>query len=111
MTIVVQPNVITRVEKAGVQTGEMVRITETGFERMHTAPPACCGSDERQSDTPTEPRAVPDAFLAKPRVGGENGHSLRSLTRVHSWSMELRHRIAGDTSKPNGRSSALIRKR
>jgi Xaa-Pro aminopeptidase len=38
MTIVVQPNVITRDEKAGVQVGEMVRITETGFERMHSAP-------------------------------------------------------------------------
>ncbi len=38
MTIVVQPNVITRDEKAGVQLGEMVRVTHTGFERMHTAP-------------------------------------------------------------------------
>jgi Xaa-Pro aminopeptidase len=33
------PNVVTRDGKAGVQTGEMVRITETGFERMHAAPP------------------------------------------------------------------------
>jgi Xaa-Pro aminopeptidase len=38
MTIVVQPNVITQDETAGVQLGEMVRITETGFERMHAAP-------------------------------------------------------------------------
>jgi Xaa-Pro dipeptidase len=38
MTVVVQPNVITRDEKAGVQLGEMVRITPTGFERMHSAP-------------------------------------------------------------------------
>jgi Xaa-Pro dipeptidase len=38
MTVVVQPNVITRDETAGVQLGEMVRITETGFERLHTAP-------------------------------------------------------------------------
>jgi Xaa-Pro aminopeptidase len=38
MTIVVQPNVITRDEKAGVQVGEMVRITPTGCERMHEAP-------------------------------------------------------------------------
>ena len=38
MTIVVQPNVITRDEKAGVQLGEMVRITETGLERLHAAP-------------------------------------------------------------------------
>jgi Xaa-Pro dipeptidase len=38
MTVVVQPNVITRDEKAGVQLGEMVRITPQGFERMHCAP-------------------------------------------------------------------------
>ena len=38
MTVVVQPNVITTDEKAGVQLGEMVRITPTGFERMHHAP-------------------------------------------------------------------------
>ncbi len=38
MTVVVQPNVITRDEKAGVQVGEMVRITPEGFERMHQAP-------------------------------------------------------------------------
>ena len=38
MVIVVQPNVITRDEKAGVQLGEMVRITKTGFERLHAAP-------------------------------------------------------------------------
>ena len=38
MTVVVQPNVITRDHKAGVQLGEMVRITPTGFERMHSAP-------------------------------------------------------------------------
>jgi Xaa-Pro aminopeptidase len=38
MTIVVQPNVITSDERAGVQLGEMVRITDTGFERMHRAP-------------------------------------------------------------------------
>ena len=38
MVIVVQPNVITPDERAGVQLGEMVRITDTGFERMHRAP-------------------------------------------------------------------------
>jgi len=37
MTLVVQPNVITLDETAGVQLGELVRITETGFERMHCA--------------------------------------------------------------------------
>jgi Xaa-Pro aminopeptidase len=38
MTVVVQPNVISRDHKAGVQVGEMVRITPSGFERLHTAP-------------------------------------------------------------------------
>jgi Xaa-Pro aminopeptidase len=38
MVIVVQPNVITPDEKAGVQLGEMVRITKTGFESFHAAP-------------------------------------------------------------------------
>ena len=38
MTIVVQPNVVTRDHKAGVQVGELIRVTRTGFERLHTAP-------------------------------------------------------------------------
>ena len=38
MTVVIQPNVVTRDHKAGVQTGEMVLITETGIERMHAVP-------------------------------------------------------------------------
>lgn len=37
MTVVVQPNVITRDHKAGVQVGEFVRVTRTGFERLHKA--------------------------------------------------------------------------
>jgi Xaa-Pro aminopeptidase len=39
-TVVIQPNVTTRDGKAGVQTGEMVVITQTGIERMHSFP---CG--------------------------------------------------------------------
>lgn len=35
MVVVVQPNVVTRDHKAGVQTGEMVLITKTGIERFH----------------------------------------------------------------------------
>jgi Xaa-Pro dipeptidase len=35
MTVVVQPNVITRDHTAGVQVGELIRITRTGFERLH----------------------------------------------------------------------------
>ena len=38
MTLVVQPNVITLDETAGVQLGEMVRVTSSGCERMHAAP-------------------------------------------------------------------------
>lgn len=37
MTVVVQPNVITREQSAGVQVGELIRITRTGFERLHRA--------------------------------------------------------------------------
>jgi Xaa-Pro aminopeptidase len=38
MTVVVQPNVVTTDHKAGVQVGELVRITRDGFERLHSAP-------------------------------------------------------------------------
>jgi Xaa-Pro aminopeptidase len=38
MMLVVQPNVISKDGKAGVQTGECVLITKTGFERLHNAP-------------------------------------------------------------------------
>jgi Xaa-Pro aminopeptidase len=38
MTVVIQPNVVTKDGKAGVQTGEMVLITENGIERMHAMP-------------------------------------------------------------------------
>jgi Xaa-Pro aminopeptidase len=37
MTVVVQPNVITKDHTAGVQVGELIRITKTGWERMHKA--------------------------------------------------------------------------
>jgi len=41
MTVVVQPNVTTREEKrkprAGVQVGELIRVTRDGFERLHHA--------------------------------------------------------------------------
>jgi Xaa-Pro dipeptidase len=38
MMMVIQPNVITRDDKAGVQTGELVLVTPTGAERMHRHP-------------------------------------------------------------------------
>jgi Xaa-Pro aminopeptidase len=37
-TVVIQPNVTTRDGAAGVQTGEMVVITEMGIERLHSIP-------------------------------------------------------------------------
>ena len=37
MTVVVQPNVITKEQTAGVQVGELIRVTRTGFERLHRA--------------------------------------------------------------------------
>ena len=39
MTIVIQPNVITPDERAGVQTGELVLVTGTGWESLHSYPP------------------------------------------------------------------------
>src|SRR5438067_7288914 len=38
MTVVVQPNVIARDQAAGVQVGELIRVTRTGFERLHQVP-------------------------------------------------------------------------
>lgn len=38
MTVVIQPNVITRDERAGVQVGELVRITADGCESLHRYP-------------------------------------------------------------------------
>jgi Xaa-Pro aminopeptidase len=38
MTIVLQPNVVTRDGRAGVQIGELVLVTDTGHERLHKAP-------------------------------------------------------------------------
>jgi Xaa-Pro dipeptidase len=40
MCMVVQPNVITRDEKAGVQFGELVRVTGSGCESLHRMPHA-----------------------------------------------------------------------
>ena len=37
-TVVIQPNVVTPDGKAGVQTGEMVLITDNGVERLHATP-------------------------------------------------------------------------
>jgi Xaa-Pro dipeptidase len=39
MTVVVQPNVVTRDGQAGVQTGELLLVTEHGPERLHAYPP------------------------------------------------------------------------
>jgi Xaa-Pro dipeptidase len=38
MCLVVQPNVITREFTAGVQFGELIRVTATGFESLHRTP-------------------------------------------------------------------------
>ena len=38
MTVVVQPNVITKDQKAGVQVGELLRVTKDGCESLHRAP-------------------------------------------------------------------------
>jgi Xaa-Pro aminopeptidase len=38
MCVVVQPNVVTSDERAGVQLGNLFRITETGAECLHRLP-------------------------------------------------------------------------
>ena len=38
MMMVIQPNVITKDERAGIQTGEAVLVTDKGAESIHTAP-------------------------------------------------------------------------
>lgn len=38
MAVVIQPNVITPDERAGVQTGELVLVTDDGVTRLHDAP-------------------------------------------------------------------------
>lgn len=38
MTVVVQPNVVSRDLRAGVQTGELVEVTPTGHRRLQSAP-------------------------------------------------------------------------
>jgi Xaa-Pro dipeptidase len=43
MTVVIQPNVVTPDGKAGVQTGELVLVTATGIESLHTMPRGLIG--------------------------------------------------------------------
>jgi hypothetical protein len=38
MTMVIQPNVITQDERAGVQTGELVLVSRTGWESLRRFP-------------------------------------------------------------------------
>jgi Xaa-Pro aminopeptidase len=45
MTLVVQPNVTTVIaagdepsQRAGVQVGELIRVTRNGFEKLHRTP-------------------------------------------------------------------------
>jgi len=38
MTVVVQPNVVSPKDGAGVQVGELIRVTRSGFEKLHDTP-------------------------------------------------------------------------
>jgi Xaa-Pro dipeptidase len=58
MTIVVQPNVITPDQKAGIQVGELVRVTRDGFERLHTAPRGFFRVAGKRGQTPFSVRAL-----------------------------------------------------
>ena len=58
MCLVVQPNIITRDEKAGVQVGELVRVTASGCESLHRLPHGLFGAGEVISypaGTPSSP--------------------------------------------------------
>jgi hypothetical protein len=38
MTVMVQPNVVTHDHTVGVQTGELMHVTASGAERLHSFP-------------------------------------------------------------------------
>ncbi|HEX9413302.1 MAG TPA: hypothetical protein VF916_07340, partial [Ktedonobacterales bacterium] len=38
MTLVIQPNIVTLGERAGLQVGELVRVTPSGVESLHRYP-------------------------------------------------------------------------
>ena len=59
MTVVVQPNVVTPDHKAGVQVGELIRVTRHGFETLHTAPRGFFQSADRQRG----PGFLPDTIV------------------------------------------------
>jgi hypothetical protein len=50
MTVVIQPNVITPDQRAGVQVGDLVLVTETGIEPLHRAPRGLIRIDKRAFD-------------------------------------------------------------
>ena len=52
MTVVVQPNVVTKDETAGVQTGELLLVTEAGPERLHSYPRGFLRAPELPSRAP-----------------------------------------------------------
>ena len=49
MTVVVQPNVVTPDETAGVQTGELLLVTEDGAQRLHDYPRGLLSAPSRTS--------------------------------------------------------------
>jgi Xaa-Pro aminopeptidase len=56
MTVVVQPNVVTPDRKAGVQVGELVRVTRGGYERLHSAPRGFFRSGQIIAEPPSTTR-------------------------------------------------------
>ena len=70
MVLVIQPNVVTPDKRAGVQTGEMVRVTETGIERMHGST-AWVRPDRHRTETfEHEPAPYHDLCLLPPLTLG-----------------------------------------
>jgi Xaa-Pro dipeptidase len=57
MTVVVQPNVVTTDETAGVQTGELLLVTDHGAERLHSYDRGFLASATGGDYSPTPPLA------------------------------------------------------
>ncbi len=56
MTVVVQPNVVTPDQRAGVQVGELIRVTRHGFERLHEAPRGLFRNGQSIAEPPSTTR-------------------------------------------------------
>jgi Xaa-Pro dipeptidase len=61
MTLVIQPNVVTLDQRAGVQVGELVRVTRSGVESLHRIPQRGLHGGEALRPDPAPPATRPPA--------------------------------------------------